>query len=517
MNSEWARAAGLVLSIAAIGLAYARWLRVAQREHYLPGALLRFGRRWWQAGPVNRALGILGGAGAVVSAWYPPAALAAVVVAGAAPVGLALRGRTSPLAWTGRLKRLAVLGAMMAALPIGVAGVWGLHPALTTAALCAMGAPVLVDLGLVLARPVEARLLRPYVENAQQRLRAVAPRVVGITGSYGKTTTKGYLAHLVAGRLSVVATPASFNNTPGLARAINERLATGTEVFVAEMGTYGRGEIAAMCRWAAPEVAIITAIGPVHLERMKTLENIAEAKAEIIERARAVVLNIDYPLLEEVAQKAEEEGKLVWRCSSTTPRADVTVTSEAGKLRVRAAHYSAEMDLLVATAAEVDPGNVACAVAGALCLGVPAQIVASRLSTLPGAPHRRSRQHAANGAEVIDDTYNANPAGAQAALALLAASGERGGKKVVVTPGMVELGAVQARENSHFAASAGAVATEIVVVGRTNARALLSGARAAGLPSRQARNRAAAVAWVSAHLGPGDVALYENDLPDHYP
>ena len=82
---------------------------------------------------------------------------------------------------------------------------------------------------------------------------------------------------------------------------------------------------------------------------------------------------------------------------------------------------------------------------------------------------------------------------------------------------MVELGRLQDHENRYFAASAGAVAAQLLVVGRTNARALLAGARAGGLPARQVRNRAAAVAWVSAHLGPGDAALYENDLPDHYP
>jgi UDP-N-acetylmuramoyl-tripeptide--D-alanyl-D-alanine ligase len=175
------------------------------------------------------------------------------------------------------------------------------------------------------------------------------------------------------------------------------------------------------------------------------------------------------------------------------------------------------MDVSVATLPEAEPGNVACAVAAALSLGVPVQVVAARLTSLPGAPHRRSRQHGANGADIIDDTYNANPDGARAALGLLAVSGSEGGKKVVVTPGMVELGTLQSRENTYFAASAGAVATQLVVVGRTNARALMAGARAAGLPARHVRNRAGAVAWVSANLGPGDAVLYENDLPDHYP
>ena len=248
---------------------------------------------------------------------------------------------------------------------------------------------------------------------------------------------------------------------------------------------------------------MITAIGPVHIERMKTLETIAEAKAEILAKAEVAVLNVDYPLLEQLAQKAEEEGKTVWRCSFGGPRADVTVVPEDGKLHVRAAHFDRQIDLLVAAPIEVEPGNVACAVAAALALGISATVVAERLGNLPGAPHRRSPQHAANGANIIDDTYNSNPDGARAALALLAVTGAQGGKKVVVTPGMVELGRLQDHENRYFAASAGAVAAQLLVVGRTNARALLAGARAGGLPARQVRNRAAAVAWVSAHLGPG--------------
>lgn len=509
---------GLVLAVCALALAYLRWLRVAQREHYLPGYTVRFARRWWGSGTVNRLLGVIGVAGAVVSVWWAPALFAAIVAAAAGPIGLALRGKTSKLVWTGRLRRLTMVSSVLAALPIAVIGALaGVHGAASTAAFAALGAPVLVDLALWVTRAPEARLLAPYVARATQRLRSVGPRVVAITGSYGKTTTKGYVAHLVGGAMSVVASPANFNNTAGLARALNDHLATGTQVFVAEMGTYGPGEIAAMCEWVTPEVAVITALGPVHLERMGSLENIAEAKAEILEKARAAIVNVDYPLLEQLAQKAEEEGKTVWRCSSNGPLADVTVTSEGAGLRVRVKHFSAEMDLVIAAAPTVDPGNVACAVAAALSLGVPAEIVESRLESLPGAPHRRTPQRASNGASVIDDTYNANPAGAKAALGLLATTAAPGGKKVVVTPGMVELGPVQARENANFAASAGAVATQLLVVGRTNARALLGGARAAGLPARYVRNRPAAVAWVSANLGPGDAVLYENDLPDHYP
>ena len=91
--------------------------------------------------------------------------------------------------------------------------------------------------------------------------------MVAITGSFGKTSTKGYVADLVGDSKTVVASPASFNNRAGLAWAVNEQLADATEVFVAEMGTYGRGEISELCSWIRPDIAVITAVGPVHLER----------------------------------------------------------------------------------------------------------------------------------------------------------------------------------------------------------------------------------------------------------
>ena len=108
-------------------------------------------------------------------------------------------------------------------------------------AAAALALPALVDLACACTAPLERRLAATHVRSAAARLARVAPKVVAITGSFGKTSTKGYVAHLVGGARSVVASPASFNNRAGLARAVNEHLADGTEVFVAEMGTYGRG------------------------------------------------------------------------------------------------------------------------------------------------------------------------------------------------------------------------------------------------------------------------------------
>jgi UDP-N-acetylmuramoyl-tripeptide--D-alanyl-D-alanine ligase len=529
-------ATALALALCAVGVSYLRWLRVAQREHYLPGMTTTFARRWWSSSGPNRAVFFVGAAGALAAAGYPPTAFAAALAAGLGPLGLTLRGKTSKLAWTARLKRLATISTALAGMVVGVGAAAGPRGAVALAAVSAVGAPMLVDAALWLAKPLEARLLAPFVESARRRLSAVGPKVVAVTGSFGKTTTKGYIAHLLSGSFSVVATPASYNNAAGLARAVNEHLTGGAQVFVAEMGTYGPGEIAAMCEWVKPEVSVITALGPVHLERMGSLERIAEAKAEILGTARVAVLNVDYPLLAQLADKAEAAGKEVLRCSSQR-LADVTVTAEGEKLRVRVAERVPTRqsprrsgpppatgrpgrplaDLLVGAPPGASAGNVACGLAAAISVGAPEEAVASKLEGLPNAPHRRSTAAGPNGANIIDDTYNSNPAGAQAALELLADLASREGKRVVVTPGMVELGRLQYQENARFAALAASVATQLVVVGRTNAKALVAGARAGGLPVKLVRDRAAAVAWVSAMVGPGDAVLYENDLPDHYP
>src|SRR5262249_4120536 len=144
---------------------------------------------------------------------------------------------------------------------------------------------------------------------------------------------------------------------------------------------------------------------------------------------------------------------------------------------------------------------------------------AKRLVDLPTALHRREITSGQTGATIIDDTYNANPAGATAALSLLTRLAVDGHRSVVVTPGMVELGDRQQLENARFAEAAAKLATDLVIVGQTNATGLLAGAARAGSKAQVVRvaTREQAVAWVTQRVGPGDVVLYENDLPDHYP
>ena len=479
------RVAVSLVAIAAAGVSGVRWLRVAQREHYLPGSVTRFAIRWWRLGPNALLLT------AAVIAWLVTLAggwLAGLVTAGAVaagPFGLSLKGRTSKLAWTRRLRTLA---AVWAVLTIALAAI-DTRVAVTVALLT----PLLVDAALGITLPIERRLGEKFVAEATRRLQQVRPTVVAITGSYGKTGTKGYVAHLVGSSRTVVASPASFNNRAGLARTVNEHLVPGTEVLVAEMGTYGPGEIRDMCRFVPPDIAAITAIGPVHLERMKSEDRITEAKSEIFERASVAVLNADDHRLAALADRLEATGG-----------------KKVG--RVGAADLG---DLSVPPGAP--PTNVAVAVAIARQLGVPDDAIAARLATLPTAAHRLTTSTGTSGATIVDDTYNSNPAGAAAALAALTRHATDGGKRVVVTPGMVELGSRQADENRAFATAVAESATHLLIVGQTNRRALQGGAAHGNITVVLVDTREDAVSWVQDHLGPGDVVLYENDLPDHYP
>ncbi len=550
-------------------LAGLRWLRVAQREHYTADGASRFAMRWWASSLANAALVLIAGVGLVLAVRWPATGFATAFAAGVGPLGLGLRGRSAPLAWTRRLRTLA--GVYLALGAAVVAGVGLAGHATTAAAAVAIGSPALVDIACRLTAPFERIWAGRYVSAARRRLSDVGPTVVAITGSYGKTSTKAALAQLAAGSFDVMASPASFNNRAGLARAINENLTDSTEVFVAEMGTYGPGEIAELCSWIRPDIATITAIGPVHLERFRSEDRILKAKSEILEHASTVVMPIDDPRLAAVATSCAENGKRVITCSARPAdgegsegspdqgndppgSADVTVIPSGGTWQVQAG----EQVIWSGPELAVQPLNVACAVAIARALNVPDEAISERLGKLAPVSHRLEALESPTGVQVIDDTYNSNPAGARAALEALGRLGGGGtgevrtgggagvvrtgggageearGKVVVVTPGMVELGRRQAAENADFAARAATVATHLVVVGRTNRRALLAGASAAepappgasdGASDGTARlaevvvvpNREAAVAWVRENTAGGDAVLYENDLPDHYP
>jgi UDP-N-acetylmuramoyl-tripeptide--D-alanyl-D-alanine ligase len=501
----------IVAAVTTVGglFSFARWLRVAQREHYLPGSTSRFAVRWWMAHPLSMLMGVAAVFGFVLSIWVPLVACITGLALVFGPLGLTVRGRSAPLVWTRRLKTVAaVAGSLIVACAALISLTIGNVAPLV---LSMLTIPALIDLSLLILRPVEKRIARRYVNQASERLQAVRPVVVAITGSYGKTTTKEYVRHLVSGMRTVVASPASYNNTAGLSRTINEHLTMGTDVLVAEVGTYGKGEIRDICRWLRPTIGVITAIGPVHLERMGSLDGIARAKAEILETVDLAILNTDFPHLRQIADRISVD-KSVIECGSDKEHNYVAAIPSEQSIEL----YISGERVAVLSKPGIFPGNLASAVAVALALGIPVEHIIAQIPSLPSPAHRQQLVTTPAGVTVIDDTFSSNPDGAANALNLLSEA-SRHGRRVVVSPGMIELGDRQNHENEQFARKAAGSATDILIVGRTNLDSLLRGARSGKARVWTVRHRDEAVRWVRENLTEGDVVLYENDLPDHFP
>ncbi|MDA8262010.1 MAG: UDP-N-acetylmuramoyl-tripeptide--D-alanyl-D-alanine ligase [Actinomycetota bacterium] len=511
-----------LIGLAVVAVTSIKWLRVAQREHYVPGYVVRFASRWYfsRESTANTSIAVAMAFAfiAAISRPHSPGVVLPALAVGAvcaifSPVGLGYKGRSSKLAWTRRAKVLYASTLAINAVLLVLAYLVNLSADLATVFI--IFSPGLVDLATYLTRPFERRALEPFVKSATAKLQQVNPVRVGITGSYGKTSTKNYIAQLVSGALTVLASPASFNNRGGLARAVNENLLPGTQVFIAEMGTYQKGEIASLVEWVKPSIVAITAIGPVHLERFGSEEAILEAKREIMTGASTVVLNVDDKRLAALADELDREGRHVIRVSGTDTAREVSVVADDDG---NAVVYH-QRRRLGSTSTPVARTNLAVAVAVALELGVPEDVIGQGLAGLRAVSSRLNVVTTEAGVTVIDDTYNSNPSGARLALAQLEAHSSQGGKRVVVTPGMVELGSQQYDENRALGVAIGVSATHLCVVGLTNRRALLAGAKEGGgrsITLLEFRTREQAVAWVRQNLVSGDAVLYENDLPDHF-
>ena len=243
---------------------------------------------------------------------------------------------------------------------------------------------------------------------------------------------------------------------------------------------------------------------------MKSLEVISQAKFEITESATTVILNGDDPLLRNWIEPLRKAGKTVRLAGAQSNDLDVQIRATPSSWTVL---VHGEEVATIAPLTSVQPTNLACAVAAALEVGALTSELAQRLSQVTVVANRANVVLAPSGVLVIDDTFNANPASAASALALLR-SQELTGKRYVVTPGLIELGPTQWTENLKLARSVEASGAQLVIVGRTNARALENGFDG---PVQRFDTRDEAVAWVREVLIAGDGVLYLNDLPDHYP
>lgn len=442
-------------------------------------------------------------------------------------------GAKKPLVMTGRAWRIlaaALVINVLASLALpAVAHLWlGGWPAdvvtwvLVTTGLF-VGAPVLLLAGNVLVAPVQAVVNARFLRAARARLAEVDPVVVGITGSFGKTSTKAAVSRLIADPPAVLATPGSYNTPLGVSRTINELLTPAHEFFVVEMGARRRGDIAELCRLVPPSVALLTAIGPAHLDTFGTLADVRAAKTEILSGLApdgVAVLNVDDPEVRSVADGIGERRVMRYGLDPAG-RPDVTARAvstgpQGSTLTVVDKTSNEELAVSTRLLGRHALGHLLGGVATALAVGRSLSGLKEAILSLEPVEHRLQLIEGSGGVTVIDDAYNSNPQGAAAALEVLAAMPAR--RRVVVTPGIVELGPAQADANRALGALAARVADAVIVVAAVNREALSEGVRSSANGTalvtvdslRDAEHELARL------LAPGDAVLFENDLPDHY-
>ena len=380
--------------------------------------------------------------------------------------------------------------------------------------------PILVPLSNLINKPIETAINNWYINDAKKKLKSM-PNLhkVGITGSYGKTSMKFYLSELLSSQYETLKTPESFNTPMGVTITVRRDLKPTHEYFICEMGARRVHEIKELCGIADPHDGIITSVGPQHLETFGSIENVINTKFELADHVSPlgkIYLNYDNELIRKKAHEypnavtyGTTEGSM-WRGSDVTVSdrgTEFTVTSPDGQT----CRFTTKL------LGEHSVQNLLGAIAYACGTGIPMEKLVLPVKRIAAVPHRLQLLDKGNGVTYIDDAYNSNPSGARAALAVL---GLFDACRILVTPGMVELGAKQEELNFEFGQEAAKACDYIVLVGKAQTQPIYNGINDAGFDMNNVYvadglNDALAKAN-SYQTSKKKVVLLENDLPDNY-
>jgi UDP-N-acetylmuramoyl-tripeptide--D-alanyl-D-alanine ligase len=532
---------GLIgVAAAAIAAAYCvpartrRMLHLLQLEHYENARLFHWLRRRGEIADRSMVVAIVLAMVAVggASAHAPLVELVAGVAAAAALApGLrpAPRAEISPLVWTDRARRLfaTALAVPAAVLLVGIVLTVALGADLPFAIAAALVVASVGGCAWVLAAsnaalaPVQRRINARFERAATDKLAAVDPRVIGITGSYGKTTTKVCIGAVLSQQLQTLITPASFNSRLGVIRTINEHLEASHEAFVVEMGMYRKGDITELCELVHPQIGVLTAIGPVHLERLGSIEAIADAKSELVRALPAdghLVANGDDPRVRAIASGADVDTVLYGLESDDAQVRAEQITLADGRTAFTLVIGDERAQVSAGLLGRHNVSNLLAASAVGHLAGIGIERIAAGLATVAPPEHRLAPiPNPRAGVIVIDDAYNSNPAGAAAALEVL--GGHPARRRILVTPGMVELGDQEDALNERFGRQAADVCDHVILVGPERTKPISRGLRAAGFDHDAitvVRDIGGATEALAGLTRAGDVILFENDLPDMY-
>ncbi|MGK7370174.1 MAG: Mur ligase family protein [Candidatus Halalkalibacterium sp. M3_1C_030] len=371
-----------------------------------------------------------------------------------------------------------------------------------------------------LTQPIENRIHKHFINQAKDKLSRMPDlKVIAITGSYGKTSTKFMIRDLLKERISVCSTPGSYNTPMGICKVINNDLEANHQVLILEMGARYEGNIDELCDIAEPDISVVTNVGIAHLETFGSQDAIARTKSTLVKRLKpggTAVLNADD---ERVAGMSELRNDI-----------EVIKTGiEHGEIRAsnirydhEGTHFTVQKDeekeifktqLLGAHNVQ----NMLLAIAVAHIFDIRLKTMALAASKIEPVEHRLELKKEGE-LYIIDDAFNSNPIGARNAVEIL--SRFESGRRIIITPGMIELGELEEEMNYAFGQSIGNANLDLVIlVGSKKTEAIRKGIASTGFSEEKVKVAGSlfkANDIMKDYAKAGDVILYENDLPDTF-
>ena len=428
-----------------------------------------------------------------------------------------------PLVYTPRVKRMlftTLLVVLAVLAPTTIKGITSAHETYPLFAMVVIYtlAPYIILLSNLINKPVELSINQYYTNDAKKMLRACPDlKIIGITGSYGKTSVKYYLTTLLRSKYNVLMTPESYNTPMGVVKTIRGSLKATDEIFVCEMGAKWVGDIKELCDIVHPHHGIITSIGPQHLESFKTLDAIKGTKFELADalpEGGMLFLNGDD---ENIADHKGNRKHISYSLDNGDYSAfDIAVSERGTTFKVKAPDGETQ-EFSTKLIGRHNVLNIVGAIAVSHKMGIALKDLRSSVRKLEGVPHRLQLSDKGN-MTIIDDAYNSNPSGTKAALEALSLFN---GFKILVTPGMVELGSKQDELNREFGQNAADVCDYVVLVGEKQAVPIKAGLLDKNYDESKiyvASNINEALTHVYAlnSQGKKKIVLLENDLPDNY-
>ncbi len=387
--------------------------------------------------------------------------------------------------------------------------------------------PLFLGMATISLWPVDWALKQIYIKLARKKLQEYPSlKVIGITGSYGKTTMKEVLSSVLSAGMNVLKTPDSVNTPLGVARLILKNLDSKVHILIIEMGAFQKGDIQALCALARPDVAILTGINEAHLERFGSLENTIATKFEIVKYSSlqaSVILNGDDLLVMQNFDSYVGSRSVYVYQSNPPPGSDWEILEKSfspeGKgFSFRLKHDKQDSELLqVPVLGSYIFGDIIASVHVAKELGMINELIFEGISQITAVPHRLQMLTNPRGILVIDDSYNGNPKGVYEAVSVLEKFRKQ--RKIYLTPGLVEMGS-RTQEIHYTIGKQLALAADLVLLIKNSVTPFLAeGLTSAGFPLESImwfKSAEDAHSQLGNLLQPGDVILFQNDWPDNY-